>query len=276
MLYLLPPLAAPTGVDGAVQSQSGGGIRAQAAAAQLGPLGLALIGTLLCMALVGTGAYGTRVESVIPLPEATVFKVAANTTAERNDEERLFSGYMRLRAGQPRNPAITYGTGRGMVEDAVLLYNGRAADLALHVQTGEAMRLMRNTSGATLGEVARSNLWRVEVQGQMAPRGGALLVATGAAGGGDLLARILLAALLALAAAAFAFWGSAAGRALPASTPLGARALVILLPIAGAATALLSPLLGLGPLALLITGVVVGFAALLLLLRSQEVAGLDR
>ncbi|MFT5357346.1 MAG: AGCS family alanine or glycine:cation symporter [Polyangiales bacterium] len=276
LLHILPATAAPTGIDGALQSTSTGGVRAQAAASLLGPVGVAVLGTLLCMAMVGTGAYGTSVETRLPIPEAMVLKVPASSSAERFEEDRWFSGYMRIRAGQARNPAITYNTTRGSIEDSVLLYNGRAADIALHVEDGRAFRILRNTTESTLSEVGPSNLWRVEVQGQMPPRGGALLIATADTSGGDLAARILLVALLALGAAAFALFGLGASRSLPKSVPAPLRALLCFVPLAGATVALVTPFLGLGALASIAAAVFVALASLVLLLRSGEIAALDR
>lgn len=276
LLYVLPATAAPTGVDGALQSTSTGGVRAQAALSLLGPLGVAVLGTLLCMAMVGSGAYGSSVETRLPLPESIVLKVPAASSSERFEEDRWFTGYMRIRAGQARNPAITYNTTRGSIEDSVLLYNGRAADIALHVQDGRAFRLLRNTTESTLAEIGPSNLWRVEVQGQMPPRGGALLMAMAQSSGGDLAARVLLAALLALGAAAFALFGLGASRALPKSIPKPLQALLCFVPLAGAAVALVTPFLGLGALASIAAAVFAALASLVLLLRSGEIAALDR
>ncbi|MEM6958914.1 MAG: hypothetical protein AAF645_24745, partial [Myxococcota bacterium] len=169
-----------------------------------------------------------------------------------------------------------YGTGRGAVEDAVVLYNGRAADLALHVEDGNAFRILRNTSGSTLGELPATNLWRVEIQGQMAPRGGALLAAAAQKAGGDLAAKLLLAALLALCAAAFAFWVSALQRSLPKAWPAALRHVAGLLPLGAGAWALLAPPLGLGALARLLLAVAVSIGTVALLLLSKQVRTLDR
>ncbi|MEM6957961.1 MAG: alanine:cation symporter family protein, partial [Myxococcota bacterium] len=111
MLHALPAFSAPTGADGAAQTLSTAPVRRQSAIALLPPFAMAVLGTLLCMALVGTGAYGERVETTMRLPEGQVFKVPANTAAERLEADRLFSGYIRTRAGEARNPAISYGTG---------------------------------------------------------------------------------------------------------------------------------------------------------------------
>lgn len=276
VLYALPPVGGSLGADGAVQSLSRASTRAQAAVSLLGPLLFAVLSTTLCMAFIGTGAHGTRVQDSRPMPEAVVYRTPAETLEQRLEEERRYEGYIRLRAGIPRNPRLTFGTERGMITDPRFEYNDGVADIALQVADGKVFRLMRNQTSVALGDVENTNLWRVRVIGGMAPRGGTLFVAAHQAGGGDIVARLALAALMALAGVAFAFWGVALGRSLPATWPAPARLAVGLLPAAGAGLMMTGWFPWLATSGVVVAGVLATVASLVLLLRSGEIAKIDR
>ncbi len=163
-----------------------------------------------------------------------------------------------------------------MIIDPRFEYNDGVADVALQVADGKVFRLMRNQTAEALGDVESVNLWRVRVFGEMAPRGGTLFVAAHRTGGGDTIARLALAALMALAGVAFAFWGVALGRSMPATWPTPARLAVGLLPSAGAGLMVTGWFPWLATSGVIIAGALASVAALVLLLRSGEIAKIDR
>ena len=275
VLFLLPANASGLGISGSLEALSRGRVRTQAALALLTPLFFAGVATMLVMAFVGTGAFSERVEGSRRLLDTHFYAVNAETANERLDEARLYDGFVRIREGQPRNPNLLVGSERGMIREARYEYNGRSADIALQVREGESFRLMRNSGPQTLDDVAASNLWRATVHGQMLPKGGTLAVTAGRKAGGDLAARILLAALLALAAVAFAGFAVGAARALPAGAPLAARAGVALLPALGAGLALGGWIPGLPLLGAIAVALLAVLVAVVLLLRTSELAKLD-
>ncbi|MAQ14810.1 MAG: hypothetical protein CMN30_08440 [Sandaracinus sp.] len=275
VLHLLPATSAGVGSSAALEALSGGRVRRQAALSLLTPLVFAAFATLLVMAFVGTGAYGTRVEDSRTLLDARFYKVPAETASERLDQARLYDGYVRIRQGIARNPYLLVGSERGMIVDPHYEYNGRTADIALQADDGRAFRLMRNTGPEALGDVAASNLWRASVRGEMLPDGPTLTMASARTAGGDLLARILVAALLALAAVAFGGFGLATSRALPVRAALVPRTAAALLPGIGVGLVLTERLPGLPLLASIVLAAFTALVALVLVLRTGELLKLD-
>ncbi|MEO0326561.1 MAG: hypothetical protein AAF447_26680, partial [Myxococcota bacterium] len=236
-LHVMMPQAATVGVEASAHAL-GSGIRGRAATAAALPLLQAVVATALVMAFVGSGAYRTRSEHTRPLVEGRFYTVPIATANDRAEGDRRYAGYVRLVGGTPRNPNLSFGFERGMVGDPTFELDGLPADLALEVQDGQPFRMMVNTTARTLENTAPARLAEVRVRGAMLPTGGALYAAGFEAAGGTTAAQLGLAALLALAVVGLAFWGLAAGRALPASAPRPAALVAGLLPAAGAGLAL--------------------------------------
>ena len=276
VLHVLAPMGATAGVAGAINGLSTGKTRPQAAVSVLGPLFHAAVATLLVMAFVGTGAFGTRVASERGLDGVRVYRIAAETASQRAEGDRLYSGQMRIMEGQARNPTLSLGTDRGMVREPRFERRGEPADVALVVEDGRAIRIMAPGRFGALAEIDRSALDEITVQGEMLPTGAGLLVGSLEQGGGDLAGRFALAAILALAAVALAAWGFALGRSLPASAPLPAQIGAGLLPAAGALLAATGAAPWLTPLGGIAAALLATATGLLLLARTRELHELGK
>ncbi|MBX3250464.1 MAG: hypothetical protein KF901_25030 [Myxococcales bacterium] len=278
--YMLVPLAAPTGVSGALHSLAGGKTRDQAALAVLGPFFCAVAATLLVMVGVGSGALGTRVEGQRALMEDTrIYRIAAESASQRAESDRLYDGMERILEGESRNPTISVGTARGMVHEPrfVQMKEGALvpADIALRMVKGRPDRILVPGRYGALQEADLALLNDVYVTGQMLPDGAGLLAASLEAAH-DLAPRLLLAALLALAAVAFGAWGAGVARSLSAKLPPPVRIGAALLPAIGGGLAATGLTPWIAPLGALLAGALVTLSALLLLVRAGEIAKLDR
>lgn len=280
VVYILVPLAAPTGVSGALHSLAGGKTRDQAALAVIGPFVCAVAATLLVMVGVGSGALGTRIEGRRGLMEdARIYRVAAESASQRAESDRLYEGMERILEGAPRNPTLSVGTARGMVHEPrfELLKDGQfvPADIALRVVKGRPDRVMVPGRYGALQEAELSLLNDVYVSGQMLPDGERLLTGSLEAAH-DLAPRLMLAALLALAAVAFGAWGAGIARSLSTKLPMPVRLGAALLPALGGGLAATGLAPWLTPLGAILAGGLVAISALLLLARVGEIAKLDR
>ncbi len=275
VLAVLPPIGASSGVVGAMHSLSGGKTRGQASAAILVPFAYAVVGTLLVMAFVGTGAFGERYADRRGLMETRIFRLSASSASQRQEDERLYDGMVRIVEGEPRNPALSVGTARGMVSDAKFELNGEPADLAFRVEDGVPFEILQPGRLGALDRQDFAIAHQIDVVGEMLPTGGGLVMRAMGRGESDLAARFGLAGLLALAAVGFAIWGFALGRVLPHTAPRPARLAVGLLPALGAITAVLVG----GPWIALIGGAIaaltLAFVAVVVMVTSRQVAELE-
>ncbi len=270
-LHLLPPIGATTGTVGAIHALAGGKSRDQSTLALLAPFFYAVVATLLVVAFVGTGVFGTRYADRRPLLETRIHRVAAASAAQRAETDRLYDGLVRIMEGRTRNPALSIGTPRGMVATPLFEIDGEPADIALRVEDGVPYEILKPGRFGALTQRPFHEAYEVDVVGDMLPTGAGLLLRSMSEGAGDLTARFALAGLLALATVAFAVWGWALGRSLP--TPArGPRLIVGLLPAGGAALTVATSLRWLPVLGSLAAGVTAVLVALVLLGLSKEVA----
>ncbi|MEM1416982.1 MAG: hypothetical protein AAGH15_18940 [Myxococcota bacterium] len=272
-LHALAPQAASTGVEGSAQAL-GGGVKAQAAAAAVLPLVQAIVATALVMAFVGSGAYRTRVEMSRPMIEGRVYTMAVATANDRSEPGRLYQGFMRIVGGEPRNPQLSFGFERGMVEDPVYELDDEPANVGMEARDGLPFRLMVSGSPRSLEPSARKSLSDLRIRGKMLPTKGSLYAAAFVAAGGDLASKLALVALLALAVVGLAFWGVGAGRALPTSLPAPLALAAGALPAIGGALAVSGALPRLLSVGGILAACLVAATSLLLILRSREITKL--
>jgi len=277
VLYLLPPLAAGSGIDGAIHAAARAKTtKGQAAAAMLGPLAYAVVTTALCVSFAATGAYYRRVEDSRPLAETKVYRVAFESASQRIEVERLYSGYMRVVDGEARDVGPIVATERGMVRAPRFEDGGEPADVALLFERGRLVRLLRNRNGV-LREEPLESADRVDVVGTMLPRGGALLSRAAARGaGGTFGSRLLLGALLILAAAGAAAWSFSIAASLGPRAAPWARVAVGLLPSAGLGLAATSAAPWLHSAGLIVAAVTAAVVALVLVARAGQAARLAK
>ena len=271
LLYALPPVGAASGLVGGLHSAARARTtRGQAAAAMAGPLVYAVVTTVLCMAFVATGAYWQRVEDRRPVSEVRVYTVAFETASQRAEEDRLYSGYLRIDGGELRDIGPLAGTAQGMIEDPRWLYEGEPANIALHLEDGKPFRMLRFERGA-LHEVPASEIADVQVEGEMLPRGGGILASALTRGtDGEIAPRLALGALILLLAVGAGMWGIGAARSLRPGTPVWAATVVAVLPAAGLAAAGAGLGDWLGPIGGLLAAAAATVAAIALLWKSAQ------
>ncbi len=277
LVSAVAPIAAASGATGALDAQARArSTRGQAATALLGPLAYALVASLVVMALVGTGAFSEAREETRPLSSLRVYETEFETVSQRLERDRLRSGFMRVRAGELRDLSLRFAGERAMLIEPHFTYYGGPADVALGVEEGVVTRIMR-PDHAALMDLPIAQTRQVLVRGMTVPVDGSLLaVAAAKAPGGRVAAQTLLAALALLTALA------AGGLALAArgmfGALLGARAglAASLLPGAGLALVALGVTPWLAPLGAIAAGVTTVLVALVLLVRSGEIARLWR
>ena len=276
--HVLPALGAATGVIGSAHAEvKAVATRRQAATAMLGPLVFAVIATVVMVAIVGTGAFSRRVTDRRPLTELTVYSLGFETLNQQQEADRLYGHggprFLRLVAGELRDTSLEIGTERGLVRTPRFYFNGEPADLAVHIREGKPFRVLAPSAG-TLKEIPLANARRIEVEGEMLPRGGRLLGATMERGtGGPIGGRSLIAALFVLLAVAATAFGFAAGRPIAHG---GLGFVVRLLPAAGLglAAAGLGPWIS--PVGAIVAAITTAVAAFALLLKVNEVRKLHR
>jgi hypothetical protein len=277
MAHVLPSLAATTGVAGALHAGARGTTRGQAAAALYGPFLATLFATIMGVALVSTGAFYEARDARRPITETLVVTSAFESISQRQELDRRFTGYMRVRDGETRDSGVYFATERGMIQGMRFRYWGHPADVAIHFEAGRATRLLRPGDHGALETLPRSALEHLEIEGRMLPRGAALVGASLERGAGtDTLGRASFAGLLGLMAAALAAWGFALRRAWPKLSSKPAGALLGLVPAAGVALqALLAPA-WLPPLGALLGAVWVMLGAIALLIHAREISQIAR
>lgn len=278
ILYLLPPIAATTGSAGVAHHLgSAATTRGQAAASVLGPFLYAILTTAVGAALIASGALYERVDDERPLSELKVFEVAFESASQRVEEDRLFTGAMRLRDGTTLDTRPKPATHRGMVHDAVYRFDGELADIAMQLEDGSLLRLMLPTDTGALSDADPLREKEITVTGRMLPEDGQLFaVGLDDGPGGGLSSQAAIAGLLSLTAVAVALWGFALRRSLPIGSPAALGAAVAVLPALGVVVAAFSVLPWLGVAGSVAAALVATVGALALLARSGQAAKLSR
>lgn len=223
LAHLLPPLAATTGVEGAVHDAARAPTtRGQAAAALVASFVHVVLATMLGFAFVTTGAFYRRVDTERSLADLTLWRAGFETVSQRRETERMFTGTVRVLDGVARARPLELATARGMVTSPRYLQGDRPADFAIRVREGRVITMLVPDEDGTLMPVPLEELRRVRVQGRMLPEGGLLIATAMVQGGGPIASRIALTALLLLAAIGAAAWGLACARAVSGPLSLGA------------------------------------------------------
>ena len=209
VVLMLPSLAATSGLDSALHAEAKApSAKAQAAIAMLGVLGHVLCVTLVGMAIIGTGAFSRRIETERRLDELVFVDSAFETASQRLEDDRRWTGYVRVLDGVLQGEGRELATERGMIVGPTFAErDGSPADFAARVSHGRINHFLRTDADGALSDIALTEMSDVHVSGRMLPRGGALVVAALTRGGGELGARVGLAALVLLAALAAAAWG---------------------------------------------------------------------
>ncbi len=276
VLYVLPPVAAPAGVDGALEAEARGATKKQAAAALLAPLFFGVLTTLLGLSFVGTSTFAREVEGERPLSELTIYRVGFATVSQRNEEDRLFTGILRVVDGSLGVLETELGTERGMVRAPRFEDRGEPGDFMLRVHDGHVVELQRRGELGALERQPLSDIADIQVKGRMLPRGGRLLAQGMVRGGGEILARLGLAALLLLAALGGAAWGLGVASTLRARLPERIARFTAVVPALGLALAALGVIPGFGMLGSAIAALLVSVGAIAILARVRQAARIAR
>lgn len=275
-LYLLPPAAATGGVDGALQAEARAATKRQAAVALLAPLAFGLLTTLLGLSFVSTGAFAREVEGSRSLAELTAYRVGFDTVSQRTEEDRLFTGILRVVDGSTGVVEVELGTERGMVRAPRFEDGGEAADIMMRYRRGRVVELQRRGELDALRHQPLSELADIEVHGRMLPRGGSLFAQTLMRGSGELVARAGLAALLLLAAVGAAAWGLGVARTLRARVPEKVARFTALLPAVGLALAALGVVPAFGLFGAAIAALLTIASSIAILARAKQAAQLAK
>jgi Na+/alanine symporter len=271
------PLAATVGAAGALDAQARArSTKGHAATALVGPIAYALVSSLVVMALVGTGAFSEAREETRPLSSLRVYETEFETVSQRLERDRLRNGFMRVRAGELRDLSLRLAGERAVLFEPRFTYYGGPADVALGIEDGVVTRIMRPDRSALM-EIPLKQTKQVLVRGQTVPIDGSLLaVAAAKAPGGRVAAQALLAALALLSVVAAGALALAMRETFAAL--LGARAglAASLLPGVGLGLVALGWTPWLAPLGAVVAGVTAALVALVLLVRSGEIARLWR
>jgi AGCS family alanine or glycine:cation symporter len=280
LTHVLPPMVMTLGSDGALHADARGSTKAIAATALLSTLGHVVVASAVGLSLLATGAYSRRIEGERSLSETTFVDAAFDTASQRLEDERQWTGYLRVVDGRAQAEPLEGATERGMIDDTHFVGpDGEPGDFALRVRNGRAVLMLVPDDAGALARAEPAQMDRVQVTGRMLPRGGALVAGSMARIGGDLTVRLALAVLLVLCAVGAAALGLALGRAFASRVGVqGARAVSVLPALALAVAALLGqggptdP--SLSTLGLLGAGIVALVVALAVLAKSVEVARL--
>lgn len=274
VVNVLAPLGAFTGIAGGVGASSRATTKRQASIALLEPFAWALATSVLVMAFVATGAFFQTRSTSRTLDEITVYKTQFETVSQRLEPERLYDGYIRVKGGAMVDMPVVLGTERGMIAAPHFEYYGRPADLAIHLEKGRVLRLMRPVNRA-LSEIPTTQARQVTITGEMLPRSAALVSAAAAhAPGGAPIANAVLAALLVLGALAGAIWGQSLARSVPRGWPAVIAPIVAALPGVGIALAASGMFWWLASAGAIAGAALATVAALGLALRTSEAAKL--
>jgi len=271
---LLPVMAGPSGIDGALGSLAQPRtVKAQASAAMLPILVHVLVGTLVIMAIGGTNAYARPVQSARSLASVRFYDSAFETVSQRMEPERIWHGFIRVIDGVAQATPLQLGTERGMVEEPRFEEaDGTPGNFAIRVEDGRIARILRPDRDGALSDVDIGQVPAIVVRGRMLPVGGALLAAAMTRGGGELGSRAALAALMLLAALGAAAMGLGLARMFRARvTENGARA-ISALPAIGLVLGVTSfgPTLAL--IGAVVAAVITTVVALGLLLKARELS----
>ncbi len=279
LLYVLPPMALSLGLDGGLHAEARGTTRAIAASALLSTLAHVVVATAVGTSLLATGAFSRRVEGERSLAETRFYDAGSDTTSQRLEPERAWTGFFRVTDGHPQAEPLEAGTERGMIDDPLFeMRDGTPGDFALRVRDGVARTLLVPDEHRALQQAPPERLAEIVVTGHMLPRGGRLLGASMSRVGGDPAARLALAILLVLAAVGAGAMGLGLARAFEGQLGASSRWAGVL-PGLGLALAAASPQLGLASSHLASLGLAgaaaVGIAAsLAILAKSVEVSRL--
>jgi hypothetical protein len=268
-------VAAAGGVDGAWQAEAQASTtKRQASAALLGPLFYAFLTTVVGLSLVATNAFTRPIEDTRPIEELTFYKVAFETTSQRLEEDRLYTGFIRATDGDTGVVEIDVATKRGMIRTPTFEDAGEPANVALHVVDGQVDALQKPGPMDALQNRPLSELAQLEVRGRMLPEGGKLLAASMNRGGGPILSRVALAALLLLAALGAAAWGLGVAKTLRARLPEAAARWTAVIPAAGLALCAAGLIRGFGLMGVLVAGVLTVVTSVALVVRAKDAADL--
>ena len=273
LLYLLPPLLATSGIEGALHGEAQARTtKGQASAALLPSLAYVLVTTLLGLGLVATGAFSTVADDERPMREVRVYRTGFDTASQRVEADRLYSRAIRVLEGEARMQGLELATDRGMIVSPRFEEDGRPADVAMSFVAGRVCLLQRPDEMGALRNRPIAEVDRIVVRGQMLPRG-ARLVRAGTDRAGAWVTQLALWALIVLCGVAMGAWGLAITRTLSVRLPaIGARA-AGLLPALGAAVCGLG-LARLGVVSTLAVALLAVLTALVLLARAPEAARL--
>lgn len=281
LAYMLPALSSGAGVLSSLHARAATSTRGQAAAALLSGFGYVVVITIVGMAFAATGAFFKRIDDSRDLNGVHMYRGDGfETASQRLEDDRLWTGPVRIRNGEMRETDLSVATDRGLVSETRFTYYDKPADLMVRYEDGKPVQLERRMKGSdprisALNEIPLAQTERVNVTGKMLPRGGSLVATTmanGVSGKGG--AHVALAALLVLAALGAAAWGWALGSVVGSrfGSPVGTIA--SLLPAVGLVLAATCGCTWLSPLGLAAAALSVTISSVVLLTRSGEVAEL--
>src|SRR5690606_26228849 len=263
--------------DGALHAEARAATKRQAAVALLAPLFFGLLTTLLGLSFVATGTFARVAEDERPVAELTAYRVGFDTVSQRREQDRLFTGILRVVGGSTGVVETELGTERGMVRAPTFEDGGEPGDFMLRYREGRVVEVQRRGALGALERQPLESLAQIRVKGRMLPRGGLLLARSMTrGGGGELIARAGLAALLVLAAIGAAAWGVAVARTLRARVPEKIARFAAALPALGLALAALGVVPGFGLLGAAIAALLTIASSIALLARARQAAQLAK
>ncbi len=232
--HLLVPLVAAIAVEAALHGLARSKTRAQATLGTWPPLVFALLGTVLAVSAVSSGAYFKRVDAELAAEDVLFFRGPFETASQRRELNRRYDGYLRIQSGAMSDPTVAVAGPRTTVREPRFLLDGAPADIALQTQDGVVTRFLVRDQTAALSDVPLARLEDLRVQGRTTPRGTQLLLEAFAFAWGPGATAPLLVSLLLLLGASLASWGFACAASWPFGRPSRAvRVALSLLPSAG-------------------------------------------
>lgn len=247
LLNLLPPMALSLGVDGGLHAEARGNTKAVASSALLSTLAHVVVATVVGASLIATGAFSRRVEDERALRETRFYDAPFDTTSQRLEPERAWTGFVRVLEGRAQAEPLEAATERGMVDETRFeMGDGTPGNFAMRVRRGVPALLLLPDDHGALQQAPPERLEEIVVTGSMLPRGGRLLAASMSRIGGDVAARLALAILLVLAALGAGALGLGLARSFEPHLGENAR-WAGAIPGLGLALAAAAPALGLAP-----------------------------
>lgn len=275
VLYLLPPLAAGTGVEGAWHAEAQAKTtRGQAKAALLGTIVYGLVTTVVGLSLVATNAFARPVDDSRTMREVRFYRAAFDTVSQREEPSRFFSGIIRIQEGATGVVEINPGTERGMILTPRFEEDGEPADVMLRVSDGVVIEIHRPGTMGALELAPDSAFDRVTIHGRMLPRGGRLIAESMSRGGGSITSRVSLAALLLLALLGAVGWGFGVRKTLAAKLPEKVARFTAMIPAAGLALAALGVVRDFSSWGLVAAALLTTVSAMALIVRGKEISRL--